>query len=79
MVHAFEITQKLDKIVLEAAALLLGIRVCELRSHAVVAEPQLRVKRTYFTAYADSAKDIANIISFFHNTMKGMKSLEYRI
>lgn len=69
MVHAFEITQKQDKIVLEAAALLLGIRV----------EPQLRVKRTYFTAYADSAKDIANIISFFHNTMKGMKSLEYRI
>ena len=65
MVHAFEITQKIDKIVLEAIALTLGIRV--------------RVKQTYFTAYADNMKEIAQIISYYHNTMKGMKSLEYRI
>lgn len=65
MVHAFEITQKLDKIVLDAAAQLLGIKV--------------RVKRTHFTAYADNAKDISHIIAYYHNTMKGMKSLEYRI
>lgn len=65
MVHAFEITQILDRIVLEAAAMLLGIRV--------------RVKKTYFTAYADSNKDIANVIAFYKDTMKGMKALEYRI
>lgn len=63
--HAFEITQKLDKIVLVAAAFLLGIRV--------------RVKRNYITAYTDSVRDIPNIIAFYNNTMKGMKSLEYRI
>lgn len=68
MVHAFEITlpsAKLDKIVLDAAALLLGARV--------------RVKNTYCTVYVDAARDIPSIIAFYHNTMKGMKSLEYRI
>ena len=65
MVHAFEITQKLDRIVLDAAALLLGARV--------------RVKNTYCTVYVDTARDIPAIVAFYHNTMKGMKSLEYRI
>jgi len=65
IVHAFEMTQKLDKIVLYAAALLLGVKV--------------RVKKTDFTVYADSLRDISNIITFYHNTMKGIKSLEYRI
>ena len=65
MVHAFEITQKLDRIVLDAAALLLGSRV--------------RVKKTYSTVYVDTARDIPSIVDFYHNTMKGMKSLEYRI
>lgn len=65
MVHAFEITQKIDKIVLDAIALILNIRV--------------RSKRTYFTAYTDNIKEINHIILFYHNTMKGMKSLEYRI
>jgi virulence-associated protein VapD len=66
IVHAFEITQKLDRIVLDAAALILGIK-------------EVRIKKTYFTAYADSLQDVQKIISFFLNTMKGMKSLEYRI
>jgi hypothetical protein len=65
IVHAFEITQKLDKIVLDAAGYLLGIQVI--------------TKRTYFTVATTNAKHIANIISYYHNTMKGMKSLEYRI
>jgi tRNA-dihydrouridine synthase len=65
IVHAFEITQKLDKIVLDAAALLLGVKVL--------------TKKTYYTVYADSLRDIPNIITYYHNTMKGMKSLEYRI
>jgi hypothetical protein len=63
--HAFEITQKLDKIVLDAAALLLGVKVL--------------TQKTYYTVYADSLGDIPNIITYYHNTMKGMKSLEYRI
>lgn len=63
--HAFEITQKLDKIVLDAAAQLLGVKVL--------------IKKTHYTVYASSLRDIPNIIAYFHNTMKGMKSLEYRI
>jgi len=65
MVHAFEITQKLDRVVLDAAALLLGSRV--------------QVKNTYCTVYVDCARNIPSIIAFYHNTMKGMKSLEYGI
>lgn len=65
LVHAFEITQKLDKIVLQAAALLLGVKVKD--------------KRTYSTVYVDSIRDIPKITAYFHNTMKGMKALEYRI
>ncbi len=64
-VHAFEITQKLDKIVLDAIAQLLGVKV--------------RIKRTHFTVYADNKPSILNIVTYFHNTMKGIKSLEYRI
>lgn len=62
--HGFEITQK-DKIVLDAAAQLLNVKV--------------KTKKTYFTVYADTIKEISNIIIFYHNTMKGIKSLEYRI
>lgn len=65
MVHAFEITQKLDTVVLDAASLLLGSRV--------------RVKNTYCTFYVDTARDIPSIIAFYHNALIGMKSLEYRI
>lgn len=63
--HAFEITQKLDKIVLDAAAQLLGVKV--------------KTKKTYNTVYVDSLRSIPNIIAYYHNTMKGMKSLKYRI
>jgi hypothetical protein len=65
IVHAFEITQKLDKIVLEAIGFLLGIKVVK--------------KQTYFTVGTTNSKNIANIILYYHNTMKGMKSLEFRI
>ena len=63
--HAFEITQKLDKIVLDSIGYLLGIKVIE--------------KKTYFTVGTTNAKHISNIILYYHNTMKSMKSLEYRI
>ena len=65
IVHAFEITQKLDKIVLDAISYLLDITVVK--------------KKTYYTVGTTNAKRVANIILYFHNTMKGMKALEYRI
>lgn len=63
--HAFEITQKLDIIVLTAIGLILGVKVT--------------VKRTYNTVGTTATFPISYIISYFHSTMKGMKSLEYRI
>jgi hypothetical protein len=65
IVHAFEITQKLDKIVLDAISYLLDLTVVK--------------KKTYYTVGTTNAKRVANIILYFHNTMKGMKALEYRI
>ena len=65
IVHAFEITQKLDKIVLDSVGYILGIKVIK--------------KKTHFTVGTTSAKHVSNIILYFHNTMIGMKSLEYRI
>ena len=65
IVHGFEITQKLDKIVLDAIGLILGISVT--------------AKKTYFTVGTTNSKSISNIISYYTNTMKGMKSLEFRI
>ena len=63
--HVFEITQKLDPIVLEAIAMIFSIRFVH--------------KNNYNTVVAMSKNDISNIINYFFKTMKGMKSLEYRI
>lgn len=65
IVHMFEITQKLDKILLDAISLLLPMKVYE--------------KKTYVTCVTTNHKSIGEIIHYFQNTMKGMKSLEYRI
>lgn len=65
LAHAFEITQKLDIIVLEAIAKILGLTVT--------------TKKTYNTVVTTKTESIKFLISYFHNTMKGMKSLEYRI
>lgn len=65
IVHAFEITQKLDKIVLESIALILGITVT--------------TKKTYITVVTTNKECISNIITYYFKTMKGMKALEYRI
>ena len=64
--HGFEITQKLDKIVLVAISFILG-------------GLKVTTKQTYFTVGTTQIKDISKIIDFYHSTMKGMKSLEYRI
>ena len=65
LVHAFEITQKLDIIVLEAIAMIFQVKVTK--------------KKTYNTVIVSSIKDIQFIVKYYHNTMKGMKALEYRI
>lgn len=65
LVHAFEITQKLDKIVLEAISLILDLKVI--------------TKKTYYTIVTTNSKSIENICNYYFKTMKGMKALEYRI
>jgi hypothetical protein len=65
MVHAFEITQKLDKIVLEAIALIFNTKIIK--------------KKTYNTVLISTNEGISFIIDYFNNTMKGMKSLEFKI
>lgn len=69
IVHGFGLTQKLDKIVLEGIGLMLHInnpvRYKELHNHYILDTTNSRA--------------IENIIEFFNNTMKGVKSLEYRI
>jgi len=68
LVHTFEITQKLDQIVLIAIKHILGIstnvKVKKLGSYSIV---------------TSNSRAIENIIKYYKNTMKGMKSLEYRI
>lgn len=65
LVHAFEIMQKLDSIVLKGIAMILGIKY--------------KVKRTHNTVVTTNSRAIENIIIYYENTMKGMKSLEYKI
>lgn len=65
IVHAFEITQKLDIIVLEAISRILGISVSK--------------KKTYNSIVTTNSRAISNIIDYYSNTMKGIKSVEFRI
>lgn len=65
IVHAFEITQKLDFIVLEAIAHILGIRTSK--------------KKLHNTVVTTNSRAVSNIIDYFGNTLKGMKAVEFRI
>lgn len=65
IVHAFEITQKLDSIVLKAISLILGINFAK--------------KTTYYTVVTTNSRAISNIIDYYSKTMKGMKAVEFRI
>lgn len=68
IVHAFEINQKLDEIVLISIKHLLHINT------------QVKLKnKGYYSLCTTNSRAIENIISFYKNSMKGMKSLEYRI
>jgi hypothetical protein len=69
IVHGFGLTQKLDSIVLEAIRHILHIP-----------NPiRFRIKHNYYILDTTNSRAIENIIKYFHNTMKGMKSVEYRI
>lgn len=61
----FEITQKRDFIVLHAISIILSMKV--------------KKKNNYFTCYSSNLKSIEEICNYFQNTIKGIKSLEYRI
>ncbi len=65
LVHGFEITQKLDLIVLFAIGYILGIKTSS--------------KKTQFTVVTTNSRSIENIIKYYNNTMKGMKSFEFRV
>lgn len=65
IVHGFEITQKLDLIVLSAIGCILGIKTSS--------------KKTYHTVVTTNSRSIENIIKYYHNTMKGMKYFEFRV
>lgn len=69
IVHGFGLTQKLDKIVLESIGILLHIST------------KVKYKDLYNHYILDTtnSRAIENIIEYFHGTMKGVKSLEYRI
>jgi len=65
LVHAFEITQKFDLIVLEAIAITFDLKVTK--------------KKSYMAVVTTNSKTIEIIAKYFFKTMKGMKSIEYRI
>jgi LAGLIDADG endonuclease len=65
IVHGFEITQNLDFIVFSAIGRILGIKTSS--------------KKTDHTTVTTNSRSIENIIKYYNNTMKGMKSFEYRV
>lgn len=69
IVHAFGLTQKLDKIVLEAIGRILHIKT----------KVKYKQLHNYYILETTNSRSIENLIYFFKDTMKGMKALEYRI
>ena len=69
IVHAFGLTQKLDSIVLESIRLLFHIpskvRYKEIHNHYILD--------------TTNSRTIEYLIDYFKDTMKGVKSLEYKI
>jgi hypothetical protein len=69
IVHGFGLTQKLDKVVLDGIRLILHI------SNPV----KFKELHNHYILDTTNSRAIENIILFFKDTMKGVKSLEYRI
>lgn len=69
IVDGFGLTQKLDKVVLEGIAIMLHIK-----------NPvRFKELHNYFILDTTNSRAVENIIFFFKDTMKGVKSLEYKI
>ena len=69
IVHGFGLTQKLDKVVLEGIALMLHIKT----------SVKYKELHNYYILDTTNSRAIENIISYYKNSMRGMKSVEYRI
>ena len=69
IVHGFGITQKLDKLVLDSIRNILHIPTIV----------KYKSKHNFYSLDTTNSRAIENIIKYFDNTMKGMKSLEYKI
>lgn len=69
IVHGFGLTQKLDGIILQAIKSILHIPT----------NVKFKAKHNYFILDTTNSRAIENIIKYFKNTMKGMKSFEYRV
>jgi hypothetical protein len=69
IVHGFGITQKLDYLILDSIKHILGI------SSSV----KYNSEHNFYSLDTTSSRSINNIIKFFSNTLKGMKSVEFRI
>lgn len=69
IVHGFGISQKLDPIVLESIRRILHIPIAV----------RFKSNHNYYLLDTTNSRAIENIIQYFHKTMKGMKSVEYRI
>lgn len=70
IVHGFGLTPKLDSIVLQGIKLTLHIPT----------EVKFRAKHNYYILdTTTNSRAIENIIGYFHNTMKGIKSLDFKL
>lgn len=65
-VHGFEVTQKLDRVVLAGISIILGTSAPKKKKNAN-------------TTVTTSAKPLSFIDGYFAGTMKGMKAVEFRI
>lgn len=71
IVHGFKVTAKSDLICLEAIRIILHIK-----TKVVCKKIELH---NYYMIDTTNSRAIENIIDYFHNTMKGMKSVQYKI
>jgi hypothetical protein len=69
ILHGFGLTQKLDSIVLQSIGLILHIPT----------KVKFKSNHNHYILDTTNSRAIENIIKYFKDTMKGMKSVEYRI
>ena len=69
IVHGFAISQKLDKILLQAIRKILHIST----------QVRYKEKHNYFLLDTTNSRTIENIIAYFKENLVGMKSVEYKI